>query len=70
MAEFKFGTWYPIESAPKTGRVILAYAELYNYLGLVRMRRDGEWEAVDPLNKGMGFGFYPTHWMPLPDPPQ
>ena len=65
--------WQPIETAPKDGRVLLAYwGDTPQFIGW-----DGEgWRVLMPPARGMGFGihgnfapFQPTHWMPLPAPP-
>lgn len=96
MSEFKFGTWYPIETAPKDGSMII--------LGRARKSED-DWEmstigwhvdadedgpdymghdagfvdySFNNFNPGRSFGSdiskykasEPTHWMPLPPPPQ
>lgn len=68
-------TWQPIETAPKSGkRILLAEA------GSVY---EGAWAAIEPAEAGWVWshqiedwqiresGFSnPTHWMPLPEPPQ
>lgn len=65
MSEFKFGTWYPIESAPndldmrilvfrQSGEVTMSYA-------------DGDWWRHQKNNKKQ---ISITHWMPLPNPPE
>ena len=61
--------WMPIETAPRDGTAFLAFVPNY---GCVVMQRDRNLWAValidaegDPVNY-----FDPTHWMPLPNPPQ
>ena len=57
--------WQPIETAPMDGEVILIYL-------------DGNWIASSrwvktPNGKCWDFGLSkaePTHWMPLPEPPE
>jgi len=64
-------TWQPIETAPKDGYYFLAFYPA----------EDGEEAFYDvtswPQNKEMAryYGLMrnsvdPTHWMPLPEPPQ
>ena len=76
--------WKPIETAPKDGTCVLCYTEpssregrihvltWMNYAGPVgfadldgRVKKDGGMWIV-----GTGLSIYfPTHWMPLPEPP-
>ena len=69
--------WQPIETAPKDGTAILVTCgELFAVV---------EWDehaASYPSNEGVGWrdagdigwagtqGHMPTHWMPLPQPPE
>lgn len=63
--------WQPIESAPKDGTTIFGANAKMGQRGLVHMNSQGEWELVDGLtNYPMGKSFYPTHWLPEPDPPE
>lgn len=63
--------WQPIETAPKDGTTIFGANVKLGQRGLVHMNNQGEWELVNGLtNYPMGIGFYPTHWMPEPKPPQ
>lgn len=58
--------WQPIETAPKDGRVILAWWS-EEYMETIRYH-DGEWvwsHDYDSWNDN----FKPTHWMPRPAPP-
>jgi hypothetical protein len=62
--------WQPIITAPKDGEPILAWKP--------DERRSGDWmTAVYWSDYPFGWMFvggihvvHPTHWMPLPDPPQ
>jgi len=55
--EFQFGTWYPIESAPKDGRLILGYDEKHStwekhakfYTGALRQEGDSSIYRAEPL---------------------
>lgn len=80
MSEFVFGTWYPIESAPKDGtRILVSF-------GIMGVREvtwtepvSSDWETwcVDDNKHGpfplRGYSYdnqtSPTRWMPLPPPP-
>jgi hypothetical protein len=69
--------WQPIEKAPKDGTVILLYRDHAPW----DVRGYGHWEDCGggicgwvtngffdpPGNLGLAA---PTHWMPLPEPPQ
>lgn len=71
--------WQPIETAPKDGTRVLLYANLrraslsghdldkdYGYWIVL-----GSWEAEYGLwVDGSQCNPLPTHWMPLPEPPQ
>jgi hypothetical protein len=62
--------WKPIETAPIDGTTVFATNWRLGQRGMVSFN-GSEWEMVDGLtNQPMGVGFYPTHWMPLPEPPQ
>ena len=64
---YEFGTWYPIESAPKDGRRVLlgnsegkSLEDCYWAGGVF-----GHWQL-----SGQSYSTYSaTHWMPLPPPP-
>jgi hypothetical protein len=63
--------WQPIETAPKDGTELLLHCE-YGSLVLGAWQ---EWEEVTGpkegwLDNGEGFTLTPTHWMPLPAPPE
>ena len=61
--------WRPIETAPKTdGEFILLYDKELDHYAVgewwkIPEHRDGGewWDGESPL--------FPTHWMPLPEPP-
>jgi hypothetical protein len=69
-------TWQPIKTAPKDGQSILAF---FPQIGVwcvswsVDVFDDGIWSVSDnktddrPLR---GWSEDPTHWMPLPPPPE
>lgn len=55
--------WQPIETAPSGFAKILTYDGRQKFEDrFVIKTADGEWWREH--------GFAPTHWMPLPDPPQ
>ena len=66
-AEPRSGYWQPIETAPQ-GQRILAYNKMTGVY--VTVGADGEWpmRGWDPMD-GMWFP-RPTHWTPMPDPPE
>jgi hypothetical protein len=61
--------WRPIWTAPKDGTDVLV--SLWNRAGercaAVAFYQDGEWWMNDPDDAPV---FEPTHWMPLPPPPE
>lgn len=68
--------WQPIETAPKDGQEIILYGEMRQPKGISPKREDieahvfcgyyfaGLWQC------GGVYIAYPSHWMPLPPPPQ
>jgi hypothetical protein len=68
--------WLPIESAPKNGRVILTWdgvnMSLCNWANCSEV-----WEQEERMGWSSGYDCstmshdeeYPTHWIPLPNPP-
>jgi hypothetical protein len=65
--------WQPIESAPRDGTHILGYADgemttVYWEPGSVGIHP--HWCLVVVVCWVEGDEFWPTHWMPLPKPPQ
>ena len=76
--------WQPIETAPKDGPVLLYFAAM-QFQMIDGMRAHVERTAVgfcddgDVCEQGTGHSLFedwrdpeirPTHWMPLPEPPQ
>ncbi len=55
--------WLPIESAPKDGKRVILFVPPY---GAGSGHWDETWHAHFTLNRHA----QPTHWMPLPDPPE
>ena len=56
--------WQPIETAPKDGTRVLLWIEPVK-IAMPFAWQDGRWMGDDyPLNMA-----WPTHWMPLPEPP-
>ena len=67
------GEWIRVEDRlPEDGVQVLIYSKLLRHDGLVEIvspRRaiyhgDGHWTSL------VSFDYKPTHWMPLPDPPE
>jgi hypothetical protein len=59
--------WQPIETAPKDGTPALFYERnTYDYEIHLGYYDKGSWwnNLFEP------YRFYPTHWMPLPEPPK
>lgn len=64
--------WQPIETAPIDRTDVLVAAPARDGKLFVSVARclDGEWHEVNHDPSDMWGGpLYPTHWMPLPDPP-
>ena len=68
--------WRPIETAPKDGRLFLAYYKKHgtHEHAVVNYQNDGRlivWvgENFAPV-ESFAIEFNPTHWQPLPKPPQ
>jgi len=64
--------WHPIETAPKDGTQILAYArDEYgiNYYGVAEWAEARDWMPRSVAGWFWTYAIRPTHWMPLPDPP-
>lgn len=67
--------WQPIETAPKDGSRILGYTPSWEPHIVCLYWKD--FQQDDPEFEHGGFvddfineTFYPTHWMPLPEPPE
>jgi len=68
------GEWQPIETAPTDGSLILLWGRYWSDdQGEFKTPLIGQWagnarrwEAV----MATWFGVRPTHWMPLPEPPE
>lgn len=65
LSELKENNWQPIEAAPKDATNILIYSVGFekHVIGYWNMHVDS-WQA----QKGVYIN-HPTHWMPLPQPP-
>lgn len=69
--------WQPIETAPMDGTSVLLTAGKAVWQGhYIANRPPGEppyrWNEYGPRWTRSGLaeiGFFPTHWMPLPEPP-
>lgn len=70
-------TWQPIETAPKDGTRILAYdikdaedTQPQIALWLAHAEEPGWYISLDHQAMNGDLWNPPTHWMPLPEPPQ
>jgi hypothetical protein len=65
------GDWQPIETAPRETDVLLFVpreAVSYVVAGLFNNGEEDGWSSA--LREMMWLDHEPTHWMPLPDPPE
>ena len=73
--------WQPIETAPKDGAILIYFADgridpitamdILNDAALLTDESHCWLFTCDPQpNVFCGFEAYPTHWMPLPQPPK
>lgn len=62
--------WKPIETAPKDGAIVMLYwptLSITRYPAVGTNHNDGcGWDLINDRDYGEVF---PTHWMPLPEPP-
>ncbi len=61
--------WQSIETAPMDGTEILAFTHEGPRIVWRVDGDDGYWEDMQRMLAG-ATPFRPTHWMPLPEPPQ
>ena len=67
--------WQPIETAPKDGTRVLVFCHWgvdiaqWNQDSYIRKPKP-YWSYRRSSSKGADRRFPPTHWMPLPEPPQ
>lgn len=66
--------WQPIETAPRVTRVLISCAgQNIVDIGSQTHKGDGKWIWITDDNESHESGYFgesePTHWMPLPDPP-
>ena len=68
--------WQPIETAPKDGSRILVFNRKVYIASWSEEAQHGEfecapgWQVFCPDDYWYAFCVNPTHWMPLPEPPQ
>jgi hypothetical protein len=62
-------TWRPIETAPKTGEFIWLASHAFMRIGFWSQER---WADMERAKAGgpCDLLFFPTHWQPLPAPPE
>ena len=64
--------WRPIETAPKDGTKIIAFDKMmaeYFVAFFVSTGWIQEWRCDGVRGPEIDFDIFPTHWMPLPQPP-
>ena len=62
--------WQPIESAPRDVSVIVYANDVVGEASRPDATGRWWWANVDEYDHDHGFKeIFPTHWMPLPDPP-
>ena len=64
--------WQPIETAPKDGETaVLGYQSINeaNWVIAPMYFNDGGWLLVAFHDANIEFEMHPTHWMPIPPPP-
>ena len=59
--------WQRIDTAPKDGTVILAYCPDDGIVTVQYFTVNKQWGQISDSDRLTAF--YPTHWMPLPEPP-
>jgi hypothetical protein len=75
------GEWRSIETAPKDGTRFLAFYPAFGGIEVIRRHDPGGaarnpkhhfecWVRSGAAGDGGHLGAEPTHWMPLPEPPQ
>ena len=57
--------WQPADTAPTDNSPFLAYFAQFRAYGVLMHNAHGDWYDEDDA-----FYSAPTHWMPLPEPPQ
>lgn len=67
----EFGKWQPIETAPMTSRARLIWCpEIQCTFAVTWHDEDKEW-VIWPGGRPLAYlAVTPTHWMPLPEPPE
>jgi hypothetical protein len=70
-------TWQPIETAPKDGTPVLAWdpqgeqcCEAFFIQAEHPWSLSAGWYSNHGRNNDNPYGFWPSHWQPLPLPPQ
>lgn len=67
----KLTGWHPIETAPKDGTEILAYAHKgRDFFGVAQWAEKADWNPRSVAGWFWPYAIRPTHWMPLPASPR
>lgn len=64
--------WQPIDTAPKDGIKIIAFDKTMDEYFVAFFVSTGlikEWQCDGVRGTDIDFDIFPTHWMPLPQPP-
>lgn len=62
--------WQPIETAPHDGRLILAWGPCWSLPDIISWMPDHKVWQEGLQGDYVDDGWEPTHWMPLPAPPE
>src|SRR5690606_36037488 len=70
MLERALGEWQPIERAPLDRSVIVSNGEAVGEARYHESDAGWWWAGYYPTDAADGYIWEPTHWRPLPEPPQ
>jgi len=64
------GKWQPINTAPKDGTWVLTFSAPWAVAPAVLRWHGDRWWDDEVERPGVIEAWWPTHWMPLPNPPE